>query len=144
MARRETAKVSHNFKICDEFMFFEFNLCYSMGQVMVWISWTPKIDWEILGFIIPCWTMINGFIRWKASLTIHQWLKLYCTRNYMTCTCGYFEPVLQVFAVLRIPCSSQMFSLGMLSTSESILIGLDQVQNFIVKSIPFHERSTVW
>ena len=56
-------------------------LCYSMGQVMVWIIWTLKIAREILGFIFPCWTMINGFIRWKASLTIHQWSKLYGTQT---------------------------------------------------------------
>ena len=79
MAWRETAKISHNFKICEEFMFFEINLFYSMGQEMVWISWTPKISRDMLGFIFPCWTMMNGFIRWKASLTIHQWSKLYGT-----------------------------------------------------------------
>ena len=47
------------------------------SKVMVWIIWTLKIACEILGSIFPCLTMINGFIRWKASLTIHQWSTLY-------------------------------------------------------------------
>ena len=83
MAQRETDKNLTISRFVTYSCFFEFISCFWMGQAMVRISWTPKIAREIQGFIFPSWTMIIGFVQWKASLTIHQWMKLHGTRNYM-------------------------------------------------------------
>ena len=95
--------------------------------------WDTRLYFSLLNY--DEWLYPMKSVTRRLSMVKTLWYS-----NYMTCTCGYFGPVLQVFAVLRMPCSSRMFSLGMLWTSKNILVGLDQVQNFIAKSIPFHER----